>query len=137
MVNGQCSKGFPKPFENCTSMENEGYPKYCWPDDRHQYCVGRHDVDNCWIVPYNPFLSAKYDCHTNVETLVSFGSLKYVTKYIHKGPDWAKVEIFQGDEVSTFLDSQYVLLCEAMFRIFHFELHCHQHSVTRLPVCIF
>jgi hypothetical protein len=134
MANGQCSKGFPKPFEEHTSMEDEGYPKYRRPDDGRQYCVGRHDVDNRWIVPYNPFLSAKYDCHINVETSVSFGSLKYVTKYIHKGPDCATVEIFQGDEISKFLDSRYVSSCEAAFRIFHFELHRHYPSITRLPV---
>jgi hypothetical protein len=136
MADGKCSKGFPKPFQDHTSMDEEGYPKYRRPDDSRRYAVGRHEVDNRWIVPYNPYLSAKYDCHTNVETSVSFGSLKYITKYIHKGPDRATVEIFQGDEISTFLDSRYVSSCEAAYRLFHFELHRHQPTVTRLPVSI-
>ena len=44
-------------------------------------------ISNQRIVPYNPWLSAKYDCHINVECLASFATLKYVDKYVHKGSD--------------------------------------------------
>ena len=50
-------------------------------------------VNNQWIVPYNPWLSAKYDCHINVECLASFATLKYVNKYIHKGSDRTTLEV--------------------------------------------
>jgi hypothetical protein len=134
MENGKCTKDFPKKFQDETRMEKEGYPQYRRPDDGCRYQIGNNWVDNSWIVPYNPYLSAKFDCHINVETSVSFASLKYITKYIHKGPDRATVHVFDGDEISKYIDSRYVSSCEGAFRLFHFDLHTHSPSVQRLQV---
>ena len=27
----------------------------------------RSKWNNCWVVPYNPYLTTKYNCHINVE----------------------------------------------------------------------
>jgi hypothetical protein len=134
MENGKCTKGFPRPFSEETRMNAEGYPQYRTPDDGRKYRVGNHDVDNSWIIPYNAYLSAKYDCHINVQTSVSFAALKYITKYIHKGPDRATLQLEDGNEINKYLDSRYVSSCEAAFRLFHFDLHDHAPSVTRLQV---
>jgi hypothetical protein len=72
LENGKCTKHFPKAFQPHTSIDGEGYPLYCRPDDGREYEVNGVMVDNRWIVPYNPYLSAKFDCHINVE---SFGIL--------------------------------------------------------------
>jgi hypothetical protein len=40
--------------------------------------------DNCYIVPYNPFLSTRCDCHINVEVCASVKAIKYIHKYIYK-----------------------------------------------------
>lgn len=93
LENGKCKKHFPKPFQPHTRIDNEGYPQYYRPDNGCSYEVSRRMVDNQWIVPYNPYLSAKYDCHINVECLVSFATLKYVNKYIHKGSDRATLQV--------------------------------------------
>ena len=90
---GKCKKHFPKPFQSHTRIDNEGYPQYCRPDDSRSYDINGRPVDNRWIVPYNPYLSAKFDCHINVECLVSFATLKYVNKYIHKGSDRATLQV--------------------------------------------
>ena len=92
LENGKCKKHFPKPFQSRTCIDNEGYPQYCRPDDGCSYDVNGRLVNNRWIVPYNPYLSAKFDCHINVECLVSFATLKYVNKYIHKGSDRATLQ---------------------------------------------
>ena len=89
----KCTKRFPKAFQPHTSIDGEGYPLYRRPDDGRAYEVNGVMVDNRWIVPYNPYLSAKFDCHINVESLVSFSTLKYVHKYIHKGSDRATLEV--------------------------------------------
>jgi len=47
---------------------------------------------NCWVVPYNPALSKKYNAHINVEHCTSLMAIKYITKYIHKGHDRAHVQ---------------------------------------------
>ena len=44
-------------------------------------------LDNGYVVPYNSFLSLKFDCHINTEIVISVVSVKYIYKYITKGPD--------------------------------------------------
>lgn len=48
-------------------------------------------VTSQWIATYNPFLLAKYDCHFHVEVVASLESVKYLYKYLFKGPDRACV----------------------------------------------
>lgn len=85
MEDGVCTKHFPKLFQDTTVMDNDGYPKYRRRDDGRQFEVRGHMVGNQWIVPYNPSMSALFDCHINVDCAVSFGSVKYINKYMHKG----------------------------------------------------
>lgn len=66
-------------------MGTDGYPNYRRRDDGRQYEVRRQMVGNQWIVPYNPSMSAIFNCHINTECAVSFGSVKYINKYVHKG----------------------------------------------------
>jgi hypothetical protein len=40
------------------TLDEDGYPNYRRPDDRRAYEVGGHFIDNRWIVPCNPYLSA-------------------------------------------------------------------------------
>lgn len=91
--NGKCTKHFPKPFQSQTTIDGKGYPLYYQPDNGQTHEVNGVPVDNRWIVPYNPYLLAKFDCHINVKSLVSFSTLKYVHKYIHKGSDCATLQV--------------------------------------------
>ena len=84
MDNGKCTKHYPKPFTDRTMMDEDGYPRYYRANDGRAYQIGTHNVDNRWIVPHNPFMSSKYDCHINVESTISFASVKYVFKYVYK-----------------------------------------------------
>jgi hypothetical protein len=136
MRDGRCSKHFPKSFSPTTFVDHEGYPEYKRLDDGRQYRIGPHDVDNSWIVPHNRYLSSRFNCHISVETCVSFSTIKYLTKYIHKGSDQATVELFQGNEVKKCLDARYVSACEACFRILEFRLHHHFPTVYRLQVSV-
>ncbi|KIH45089.1 hypothetical protein ANCDUO_24875, partial [Ancylostoma duodenale] len=67
MIEGKCSKNFPKQFANETAIDSDGYPRYRRREDgRFVMCRGVK-LDNTSVVPYNPFLSRKYGCHINVE----------------------------------------------------------------------
>jgi hypothetical protein len=152
LENAKCKKHFPKPFQPHTCIDNEGYPQYRRPDDGRSYEVNGRMVDNRWIVPHNPYLSAKFDCHINVECLVSFATLKYVNKYIHKGSDRATLQVrhftarFQrnvpltnsqvstNDEIQFHIDSRFIGASEAVWRIFHFYIHKQVPNVVRLQV---
>jgi hypothetical protein len=83
----------------------DGYPVYAQSNDGHAFKVGKHIVNNRWIVLYNPYLLSKYDtilsfmnsltnhvvlrydAHINVECVMSLAAAKYITKYTHKGSD--------------------------------------------------
>lgn len=53
------------------------------------------ELDNRWVVPYNPYLLGKYNCHINVEICSSSKSVKYLHKYVFKGPDRGVIEQVQ------------------------------------------
>ena len=53
----------------------------------------RKTYDNWHVVPYNPYLSAKYNCHINVEIYASVEAVKYIHKYIYKGHNRTTIEI--------------------------------------------
>jgi hypothetical protein len=91
-------------------------------------------VDNSWIVPYCPYLSATYDCHINVECAVSLGSFKYAFKYIQKGGDLAGIEVSRRDEIKRWIEGRYISASEAAWRIFHFDMHDQVPNVVRLQV---
>jgi len=93
LENGKCFRHYPKPFQPHTSVNNEGYPLYSRPEDGPSYDVRGTPISNQWIVPYSPWLSAKYNCHINVECLASFATLKYINKYIHKGSDRTTLQV--------------------------------------------
>ena len=73
-----------------------------------------YDQTNRWIVPYNPYLLLRFDCHLNVEVCTSIKAVKYLYKYIHKGPDRANLVVGdQNDEISMHVDARYVAAPEA------------------------
>ncbi|XP_076944804.1 uncharacterized protein LOC143615592 [Bidens hawaiensis] len=80
--------------------------------------------------------------HINVEWCNQEGSIKYLFKYINKGPDHATISLVQDktdnqgevvDVVKAFYDCRYLSACEDSWRIFTFDVHYRVPSVTRLP----
>ena len=113
---------------------------------------GRVITNEC-VVPYNAFLSVKYNCHINVEVCTSLGAIKYLFKYIYKGPDQLRAELRRSaasasdgapvaqpvtrrpvDEVAQYLDGRYVGPPEAVWRLNAFDLYNKSHTVVRLDL---
>ncbi|UYV80906.1 hypothetical protein LAZ67_19002143 [Cordylochernes scorpioides] len=141
MSEGKCTKDFPKSFLQLTEANNNGYPRYRRRDDGQTLVVGTHQVDNRWVVPYNPYLLVRFNAHINVEVCASVKSVKYHFEYVYKGHDRAEVEVTVGesaleskthDEIKSFLDARYVSAPEAMWRMFEYRLHAHSHTICRL-----
>ena len=95
-------------------------------------------VTNQWIAGYNAFLLEKYDCHLNVEVCASLQAVKYLYKYIYKGPDRAAVSASvhgnNRDEVAKFEDMRYFGACECCWRLLGFHLFEVRPAVVRLPM---
>jgi hypothetical protein len=136
MVNGICSKHFPKPFCEQTQFGNDGYPEYARPNNGHTFThpTSHFVFDNRWVVPYNPGLSAEFDCHVNVEVCASIKSVKYIHKYIYKGPDRATLEVGDKDEIKQFIDARHNGPVDSCWKLFEFAMHAEFPSVYRLPV---
>jgi hypothetical protein len=136
MVDGKCSKKFPRDFTEETIFGENGYPLYARPDNGRTYTNSKGVVfDNRHVVPYNAYFSAKFCCHINMEVCVSIKSVKYVTKYIYKGPDLATVDVGGNrDEIKQYVDGRYIGPVEACWRIMEFTMHRELPSVYRLPV---
>ena len=134
MENGKCTKGYPKPFAEFTTMDENGFPIYCRPNDGRSYRIGGFPITNQWIVPFCPFLSAMFDCHINVECAASLGSFKYLFKYIQKGPDLASLEINDHDEIKRYTEGRYISASEAAHRIYQFDVHGQVPNVVRLQI---
>lgn len=139
MKDGQCTKDYPKDFCHQTVVLDNGYIKHRRRNTGRvimKRARGGHliELDNRSVVPYNIYLLAKYDCHINVEICNSVQSVKYLHKYVYKGPDRAVLEGDDVDEIRQYLEGRYVSAHEAAWRILGFETHGISHSVVRLAV---
>ena len=70
----------------------------------------------------------------NIECVMSLSAAKYITKYTHKGPDRATIEIQHRNEVSEFKDTRYIASSEACWRLFEFPIHHQEPAVMSLQV---
>ncbi|XP_026378595.1 uncharacterized protein LOC113273038 [Papaver somniferum] len=129
MRDGKCKRNFPKEFSECTVQGKDAYPVYRRRND------GRR-VDNRMSVPYNPWLLHKYDCHINVEICSIVESIKYLYKYVYKGPDYVSfgVQPVDHDEITRYINARWVCAQEAIWNIFIFPLYKDYPSVVRLQI---
>ncbi|XP_071939844.1 uncharacterized protein [Coffea arabica] len=93
MRDGTCKNRYPKNF--CAQMTHgeDTYPYYRRRDDGKRVKVRRFTLDNRWVVPYNPYLLALFDCHINVKICSTLKLVKYLYKYVFKGYDLVSFKI--------------------------------------------
>jgi len=91
MKKGKCSKYYPKQFQDETTFTDNGFTQYRRRDSNIYIRRDNHNLDNRWVVPHNLKLLKKYQAHINVEYVNKSRLLKYLCKYVNKGPDKATV----------------------------------------------
>ncbi|XP_057450048.1 uncharacterized protein LOC130741224 isoform X4 [Lotus japonicus] len=133
MKNGRCSKFFPKNFVEKTSFDSDGYPVYRRRNTGISTNRRGVDLDNGFVVPYNPKLLMKYQAHINIEYCNKSNCIKYLFKYINKGVDRVTMsmsvtqssneETTVVDEIKQYHDCRYLSPCEAVWRTFSFYIH--------------
>lgn len=147
MVDGKCSKKFPKELISETQTGEDSYPLYKRrkPADGGFTTIIKKgkdeieiEIDNRWIVPYCPLLLKMFDAHINVEWCHSVKAIKYICKYINKGSDQAVFEVHGNeqihDEVKIFQVGRYISSNEAVWRILGFPIHERSPKVEHLAV---
>lgn len=137
----KCSKSFPKQFTEQTVVSEDGYPLYkrnrSSDPDTHfsiDHPMGHGDrfqIDNRWIVPYNPYLSKKFAAHINVECCQSVQAIKYINKYVYKGSDKSTMKLSDTEnEIEKHLQGRYIGPTEAFGHIFEYKTHEEDPTVT-------
>lgn len=99
MIDGQCSKYYPKEYCERTIMLHNGHSQYARPNNGITTKKNGIDVNNRYVVPHNVDLCVKYQAHNNVERVNRDGMEKYLFKYFCKGFDYAKVGLHSSDQV--------------------------------------
>jgi hypothetical protein len=149
MKRNHCSKHYPKLFQTETVVDTNGFAVYRRVSNARFVIKSNTKLDNRWIVPYNMTLLKKYQAHINVEWCNKSIFIKYLFKYVTKGPDCSKLylqRVLDGqdtpvdeetntrNEVKEYLDARFICPYDSCWRIFGFEIHRHFPPVTRLPV---
>ncbi|CAN0881721.1 hypothetical protein LINGRAHAP2_LOCUS14393 [Linum grandiflorum] len=91
MVDGKCKKRFPKQFNTETTFDENGYAVSRRRDSGITAVKSSHTLDNSCVIPYNRDLIVKYPAHINVEACHKGQLIKFLFKYITKGPDQSNV----------------------------------------------
>ncbi|CAN0897214.1 ATP-dependent DNA helicase PIF1 [Linum grandiflorum] len=91
MKDNKCAKFFPKPFAPETTFDKNGYVTYRRRATNISAIKSGANLDNSYVVPYNRDLVVKYQAHINVEICHKGQLIKYLFKYITKGPDRSEV----------------------------------------------
>jgi len=135
LKDGKCSKGFPKPFLENTIFRENGYPFYRRRNNGSQIFRNGKPLNNQHVIPYNTDLCRVFDAHINVEVCESIKAVKYIYKYIYKGPDCLSAKLIdENNEIKKYLDGRYITATEAAYRLLGFPLHYESCNVISLPV---
>ena len=135
MEEGVCKIGFLKEFRDEGRDNDNGYP-LCRRRNNGRIVRSRSRIpsDNRRVVPCNPALSLRSECHNNVEFCASVQSVKYLHKYIYKCHDRANLVVDDEDEFKLIIHGRYISTSEAMLPIFGFDLHNKSPGVIRPQV---
>jgi hypothetical protein len=149
MKNDKCSKHYPKDFQDETIVDESGFTIYRRRNDGRSIMKNGILLDNRSVVPYNMALLKKYEAHINVEWCNKSNLIKYLFKYITKGHDRARIyfettgktqnaspnhDLAPRNEILEYMDARFLSTCEALHRLFEFDIHYRVPPVERLVV---
>jgi hypothetical protein len=135
MKDGECSKGFPKQFAEFTHASPDGgYPVYK-RNKTDTFIKNGVTLHYGYVVPYNAYLTLKYESHICVEITATVKSVKYLFKYLTKGAQKAILEVEEiRNETKAYLDCLYLNPYEATHHIYSFGIHRMYPNCVRLQI---
>ena len=129
-----CTKCFPKSYTPQTIIKEDGYPDYAHPDNGRTVEKCQDVFDNRHVVSHSRELLVQFDCHINLEVCGSIKAIKYIHKYIYKGPDCATIQTQGHDEIHIYLNARYIFATQACHNIFEFPMHMEWPAVYHFPI---
>ena len=135
-----CRAGFPKPFNEKTHLQQNGYPNYARPNNGRVIRKGSNVFTNQDVVAHNRYVLLKYKCHCNVEYTATLSTVRYQFKYQHKGNDLATIQLESNEagkaknEISMYVNSRFIDPHLAVWRIFEYKVQDRFPAVMRLDI---
>lgn len=134
-----CKFKYPKAYADFTTCGEDSYPIYRRRESGDTIRIRGATLDNQWVIPYNPFLLATFNCHINVEVCSTIEAVKYLYKYVYKGHDRVSFHISRNgqgteDEITSYQSGRWISPLEAAWRIYGFNLFEMSPAVIPLPV---
>ncbi|KAL1447196.1 hypothetical protein WDU94_005473 [Cyamophila willieti] len=141
---GICTKFYPRPDVMTTHVDHRGFVQYRRDlNNKAQMNISRgrvpvfKEVDDGWVVPYNPTLLLKYEAHINLEIASTRRVIKYLFKYLMKGGSLQNVTVTplhqQENEVDYFVTKRMVGASDACWRLLDFNISESEPAVECLP----
>lgn len=135
-----CNKHYPQPFRS-TAIVNEktGRAEYKRIDNGDRPTIRQRvngqwvdvEIGNEWVVPYNPYLLLRYNCHICTDVVTGSSGIKYVYKYITKGHDLSRARVAGiTSEIEQYRKTRYVSAAEATWRMLGYEMMSRDPAVT-------
>ncbi|KAL3352294.1 hypothetical protein AABB24_020373 [Solanum stoloniferum] len=137
---GICKFRYRKNFADKTTKGKNSYAVYRRRNTGEHVEVRKQLLDNSWVVPFNPYLLCKFNCHINVEVCSDIKVVKYIYKYICKGHDKISFSIREDDtnveidEIKEYQSARWVSAPEAVWRLFAFPISEMSPSVYHLQL---
>ncbi|XP_071688702.1 uncharacterized protein [Rutidosis leptorrhynchoides] len=147
MQQHKCKKRFPKPFNNTTYFDKDGFIHYRRRNTGISVDKTICHLDNGYVVPYKSYLCLRFHAHINVECCGWNMLIKYLFKYISKGTDRVATHISRPlgdegssrrienqavDEIKNFIDARFICPHEASWRIYNFPINYREPAVQVL-----
>ncbi|GJV25428.1 DNA helicase [Tanacetum coccineum] len=146
---GICNKGFLKMYNDKTFFDINGHTHYRRRQTEVHFMKGESRLDNCNVVPYNRMLCLAFRAYIIFEYCSWSMLIKYLFKYISKGPDRILGKIdrqvgnpssstvekyIQVDKIKSYVDGRFICPFEACWRIFDYPIHRREPAVQILNV---
>lgn len=137
----KCTKYFPKRETATTFSDEKGFIHLRRDKNNKGIIKYRNQeitVDETWVVPYNASMLLKYDAHINLEISTQRTVVKYLFKYITKGPDESRVAVVPeehiNNEIEQYATKRYVGSSDAAWRTLEFDVTAREPTVKQLSV---
>ena len=123
IITGKCSKTFLKNHAMVTSIDKNGFPSYRRRDNECYVEKNEIKLNNRYGLPCNKKLMIQYREHMNVEWCIQTRVIKYLFKYIHKGPDYVYAAVDGEkdgvvDEIKRYLECRYTPIIIIFFYLY-------------------
>ena len=153
--NGMCKKHFPQKYTSFTHVpeessrpivrrrattEKDGFSITTMRDNK------KVEYTNADVVSYNAKSSMRYRCHLNIMPTTGWRSIKYIFKYVYKGPDRALATMQltpeqlnrhnyrKADEVLQYLEGFFYGPEDSAWRFCELPTHGQSHSCMKLKI---